>query len=336
MYVIVGALDGTEDVVWDRGGSDGRRLPGFSVQARGETVHVQPHEPLDVRCTIRPLGLFAHDRGYWDAAAVMGRLSLPRGSCAGVSYRPFTRDPARRLRAVFLPIETMPEDDWAASAQRWAGAEFVARHALRACGVAWHGLERRTVRIVLEDLACAAPIEWCALHALTQWTHARGDCVIEVGAGRGGAAPLLALALEGGGSPIPVVSIGGGAAAALDGAHMRLVLRQIDQGHRLVQIPSGSDDAARVLRTACASLVVIDGDHAYEAVIADFARYDRLLVPGGCMVFRGYGIGPHTGRPDAHPGVRRAVDEHVFGHAGYRPVLSADTMIAFVKRGSAG
>ncbi len=79
-------------------------------------------------------------------------------------------------------------------------------------------------------------------------------------------------------------------------------------------------------------MVFIDGNHSYDQVVADFTNYRDLLAPGGCMVFHDYGYGPHNGRPEADPDVRRAVDDHVFGCPGFKPVLLAHTQLAFVKQ----
>jgi cephalosporin hydroxylase len=98
-----------------------------------------------------------------------------------------------------------------------------------------------------------------------------------------------------------------------------------------VQITRSSNEACRVLGRQSASLIFIDGDHSYDQVLADFNNYRDLLAPGGCMVFHDYGFGSHNGLPDTDPGVRPAIDEHVIGAEGFRPLLLAHTQFAFVK-----
>ncbi|VAV92912.1 hypothetical protein MNBD_ACTINO02-2308 [hydrothermal vent metagenome] len=51
-------------------------------------------------------------------------------------------------------------------------------------------------------------------------------------------------------------------------------------------------------------LILIDGDHSYEGVVADYRNYIPMLAPGGFMLFDDYGA-------DTWPGVARAVDEIV-------------------------
>ncbi|MCH7704519.1 MAG: class I SAM-dependent methyltransferase, partial [Planctomycetes bacterium] len=117
--------------------------------------------------------------------------------------------------------------------------------------------------------------------------------------------------------------------------HVRLALRQIGEEARLVSFACTSVRACRVLAPECASLIFIDGDHAYDQVVADFENYRGLLAPGGCLVFHDYGYGNHNGRPEADPDVRRAVDQRVRSAHGFRPLLLAHTQFAFVKDGAA-
>jgi predicted O-methyltransferase YrrM len=175
------------------------------------------------------------------------------------------------------------------------------------------------------------PIEACVLYALTAWVHERGRCVVEIGSFRGSSLMVLALALRAAQSLCPIVSVDPHWAEPFNRDHALLALRQIGEESRLIQIPLRSNDAAGLLRPASASMIFIDGDHSYEQVKADIVHFDALLAPGGCMVLHDYGFGNHNGYVDPHPGVRRAVDELLFGLPHYRPLLSAHTLIAFLK-----
>ena len=86
-----------------------------------------------------------------------------------------------------------------------------------------------------------------------------------------------------------------------------------------------------MLREGMASLIFIDGNHDYDQVVCDFRNYRDLLAVGGCLVFHDYGYGPHNGRPEACPDVRRAVDDHVLTDKTFRPLLLGQTQFAFVK-----
>jgi hypothetical protein len=50
------------------------------------------------------------------------------------------------------------------------------------------------------------------------------------------------------------------------------------------------------------------------------------------MAFHDHGSEAHNGLPEAHPGVRQAVDERVMPAGGFRPLLLAHTLMAFEKQ----
>jgi predicted O-methyltransferase YrrM len=175
------------------------------------------------------------------------------------------------------------------------------------------------------------PIEGCILHALTQWRHDRGRCVIEIGSFRGRSLAMLAVALRGAGSGSKVISVDPHEEFPFNASQARLALAEWGEEKRLVQYVGGSDEACKVLRPGCASFIFIDGDHTYRQVVNDFENYSELLTPGGCMAFHDYGCGPHDGRTQEEHEVRRAVDEQIFSDRGFRPLLLAHSLFAFVK-----
>lgn len=300
----------------------------------GEIV-IRPKEPLPRRCTIRPAALFQQDRGFPDVNAVMGRLVFTNGTSQERRYRPYTRDPHRELREVFLPIEASPDDDLM-TIGRWRMWEAIARSLCAAAGIPWKGLSDEEIDILVRfifstDPLAPEPLEGCLLHALAQWSHRRGNCVIEIGSFRGATLSTLALALNGADSDSPVISVDPHFEEPDNAAHVRLALRQIGEERRLVQFPCTSDRAWRFLRPGSASLIFVDGDHSYEQVVKDFLNYRDVLAPGGCMLFHDYGYGEHNGLPEANPGVRRAIDEYVFPEEGFKSLLLAHSLLAFVK-----
>jgi predicted O-methyltransferase YrrM len=303
----------------------------FDLDRQGSEVVLRPHRPLPRRCTIRPAALFEHERGFIDANIVMGRLVFPNASSQPQRYRPFTRDPQRAFRELYFPVETMPEDDQPNSVQRWSNCQAVAKRLLAAVDIPWSGLSRVEIEQLVRCTLWSEPLDGCLLHALAQWTHDRGQCVIEIGSFRGRSATMMAMALRGLGSSAPLVSIDPHLDQPHNHDHIRLALRQIGEEERLVQFRCPSDRACRYLRPAIASLIFIDGDHADEQVTADFHNYLDLLAPGGCLLFHDYGCGDHNGLPDTNPGVRRAVDKQVFPHPDLHPLLLAHTLIAFTK-----
>jgi len=303
----------------------------FSLRCEGETVIVSSKRPLSRRCTLRPAALFNQSRRFPDVNTVMGRLVFANGAAGPQTYTPFTRDPHRCLREVFFPVETMPDDDWPTSKARWWNYQEIAMRLLEAAEVPWKGLSTKDVEDLVGFVPWPEPLEGCVLHALAEWTHACGECVIEIGSFRGRSLSMLALALRGAGSDSFLISIDPHREQPFNQTHARLALAQIGEESRLVQLVCSSDRAWPVLRPEAASLIFVDGDHTSEQVAADFEHYRDLLAPGGCLAFHDYGYGNHNGRPEADPEVRASIDRHVFGAQGFRPLLLAHTLMVFVK-----
>jgi predicted O-methyltransferase YrrM len=294
-------------------------------------VSIRPRAPLNARCTIRPAAMFMQSRRIPDVNTVMGRLVFARGATEPQTYRPFTLDSDRNLIELFLPVETAPGDDWPASVARWRNFEVIAHRLLATAGVSWNGLNERTVNELVRFVVWPEPLEGCILHALASQAHAIGSCLVEVGSFRGRSLSLQAMALRDAGSDALLVSIDPHEDQPHNAEHVRLMLRQLGEENRLVQIAARSDRASALLRTGCAGMVFIDGDHGYDTVVADFENYRDILAPGGFLIFHDYGYANHNGQPEADPEVRPAVDQHVFTAAGFKPLLLAHTEMVFVK-----
>jgi len=301
----------------------------FQMRREGEAIILEPRQPLPRRCTIRPAAMFDHDRGFADIMTVMGRLVFPRESTEAVTYTPFTRDPQRRLREVFLPVEAMPDDDWPMSVARWSNHQAIAKRLLSVTGVAWGGLSQNEMERLTTFGGWTEPLEGCILHALTQATVGKGECVIEIGSFRGRSLAMLALALRGARSDAKLLSVDPHTELPHNAQHVRNALAEWGEERRLMQHIGPSDEAHRLLRPGCASFIFIDGDHSFDAVVKDFENYRDLLAPGGVMAFHDYGCGPHNGREEADHEVRPAVDEHVFRDPRFRPLLLAHTLMVF-------
>ncbi len=313
----------------------GQAAAWMSFENNSDGVIVRPHAPMPRRCTVRPAAGFHQERGFPDVNTVMGRLVFPQGATEAQVYRPFTRDPRRRLRELYFPVEAMPDDDWPTSSQRWSNWQAIAKRLLSEAEVPWRGLSTRDVAELVEFVSWPEPLEGCLLHALVQSTHALGHCVIEIGSRRGRSLSMLAMGLRGAASDSLLFSIDPHDDRPHNLAQVRIALRQIGEEDRLVQIKTGSDTASRVLGREVASLIFIDGDHSYDQVIADFNNYRDVLAPGGCMVFHDYCYGNHNGLPEADPDVRRAIDDEVMRLPGFRPLLLAHTQLTFVKEAGA-
>lgn len=309
----------------------GQPAAWLSFEREGDAVAVKPHGPMPRRCTIRPAALFYQGRGFPDVTTVMGWIAFAREAAEPQTYRPFTRDSQRHLRELFFPVEAMPDDFWPTSAQRWSNFQAIAKRLLAAARVPWGGLSRRDVDELVNFVPWPEPLEGCLLHALVQWTHECGECVIEVGSLRGRSVSMLAMGLRSTASDSSIISIDPHIEEPHNLDHVRLALRQIGEEDRLIQIKRTSDEASRLLRREIASLVFIDGDHSYEQVLADFHNYRDLVAPGGCLLFHDHGFGDHNGLPDTHPGVRRVIEEEVITSPDFRPLLLAHTLFAFVR-----
>lgn len=311
----------------------GQPAAWLGIERDGNTVTIKPHDPMPKRCTIHPAALFQQDRGFPDVSTVMGRLTFPRGSTESQKYQAFSQDPRRHLKELYFPVEACPDDEWPTSKQRWTNHQAIARRLLAAADVPWEGLSHQDVKDLVDFVPWPETLEGCLLHALTQWTHKLGRCVIEIGSLRGRSLSMLAMALRGVQSDSLLVSIDPHREQPFNFNQVRLALRQIGEEDRLVQMRTTSEQATPILGKECASLIFIDGDHSYEQVLADFQNCSDLLAPGGCMVFHDYGYGNHNGIQEADPDVRSIVDEHVFKDPAFKPLLLSHTQFAFVKEG---
>ena len=303
----------------------------FDILPEGDAVVIQPREPLPRRCVLKPMALFRDGRGFPEICTAMGRLHFVRGHSDPVTYRPFTLDANRHLEAMFFPIESMPDDELPASAARWRNWATIARRLCDEAELRWSGLPDDQIEVLVRYVPWHGPVEGCLLHALVEHYHPRGDCVMEIGSLRGNSAFLMSLALEASGSESALVSIDPHIEQPWNAEHVRIALRQLGQERRLVQIPLISDSAWKLLRPESAGLIFVDGDHSAVQVAREIDRYADLLAPGGCLVFHDYGFGLHNGQPEAHPGVRQAVDAELMNSDTFRPIALAHMTMAFEK-----
>ena len=303
-----------------------------TVEREGDAVLFVPTGPIRQRCLVRPAALFGHARGYPGVNTVMGRLLFTPGATEPQRYTPYTLDAERRFDELLVLAEVTPADDLFTTEVRWRNYEGVASRLMAEAGIAWPGLDGEAVADLVEAEPWQEPLEACVLHALAQWTHDRGDCVVEIGSYRGQSLAMLARALRDVGSGSRVISIDPHRDQLANFEYTQAAMSRIGERERLMQIRAFSDDAHRLLRPGSASLVFIDGDHSRRQVIADYENYRDIIAPGGCMVFHDYGYGPHNGRPDVVPGVRDAIDETIMSSPDFRPVLLAHTLMAFVRQ----
>ena len=304
----------------------------LTLSKQDDAVVLTPTAPMPRRCTVKPVALFEHELGFVEANIVMGRLQFPNGSTKPQTYRPFTLDSRRTLKELLFPVEPMPEDELPASPVRWKNCQAIAKRLLSKVGIGWDGLSRQDLEALIRFVSRHEPLDGCVLHALAQWTHHLGDCIIEIGSYRGSSAAIQSMGLRAARSESLLISVDPHIEMPHNREQVRLSLREIGEEGRLVQFQCGSDRAARFLKPECASMIFIDGDHGYQQVVADFRNYVDLLAPGGCMLFHDYCSGDHNGLPEPQPDVRRAVDEHVMTCDVLEPLALAHTLMVFVKK----
>lgn len=304
----------------------------FKLSRDDNDVVIHPAKPLPARCLIKPAAMFIQDRGLAEMNVVMGRLLFLPGSTQPQRYQPFTRDPYRQFREVILATEPAPDDALLNCQTRWVNNMDLARRLLSTVHIAWSGIAQKSIEQMVNEEPWLEPLEGCLLHALTCYTHAGGKCVVEIGSLRGQSLTILARALTDAVSDSRLISIDPHRDQPLHLDQVRLSLAKTGQQHRLIQYQCTSDEARRFLKPESASLLFIDGDHAYQQVVADFQNYRDILAPGGCLVFHDYGYGNHNGKEDVVPGVRQAVDEYVLPADDFRPLLLGHTLFAFIKQ----
>jgi predicted O-methyltransferase YrrM len=147
----------------------------------------------------------------------------------------------------------------------------------------------------------------------------RDATVAEIGRSKGGSTLLLAAAV-GDGSHVWSYDLHVKATAGAESdAELRDVLQRYGLADR-VTLVVGDSRTAEPPPDPCA-LVLVDGDHSYEGVRADFEAWHERVRPGGHMLFHD-AVGGQLSRP--HEGVIRFVEE-----------LERDGR-GFVRRGEAG
>lgn len=159
------------------------------------------------------------------------------------------------------------------------------------------------------------------------WRRAHGlrDAnVAEIGRSKGGSTLLLAAAL-GEGSHVYSYDLHLKATAGADSdAELRDVLERYGLAEK-VTLVVGDSRTARPPPTQC-ELVLVDGDHSYEGVHADFEAWHERVRPGGHMLFHD-AVGGQLSRP--HDGVIRFVEELEREGRGFARREAAGTLVGF-------
>jgi cephalosporin hydroxylase len=161
---------------------------------------------------------------------------------------------------------------------RWHARRLMraARHA--ATPAQWYDLVGRFPAF----LSIQKPAEIVGLLELLQQAHPEAVC--EIGSALGGTSFLLARAA----APTALVAF---IDQAFDGARTGALRLFAGKNQKVVCIGGSSTDPGvrrdleRALGGRRLDFLLIDGDHSYEGVAADFARYSPLVRAGGLIAF---------------------------------------------------
>lgn len=165
----------------------------------------------------------------------------------------------------------------------------------------------------------------------------RHATIVEIGRSKGGSTLLLAAA-AGSGSHVWSYDLHVKATAgAASDDELRGALGRYGLGDRVTLVVGDSRTAAPPPRPC--DLVLVDGDHSYDGVRADFEAWHPRVRTGGYMLFHD-AVGGQLSRP--HDGVIRFVEELERDGRGFARRAEAGTLVAFERvadvpaHGSAG
>lgn len=73
-----------------------------------------------------------------------------------------------------------------------------------------------------------------------------------------------------------------------DGGFMHFYGNMVDKMGKVIPLRMKSQDAAHLFPVACFDMVFIDGDHRYESVFEDIAKWRELIKVGGLLCGHNY------------------------------------------------
>lgn len=156
---------------------------------------------------------------------------------------------------------------------------------------------------------------------------------VEIGVAEGGSAFEIRQALDPEGTlylidPYPLGRFFGRSAAKLVA---RRLVNRVNRG-RVCWIGEFSHDAVRRWEAEI-DFLLIDGDHAYDAVKRDWEDWTPHVRPGGLVALHDASLDASWTSPDDGP-VRLA--EHLLQDTGWEELARVDSTVILRKRGSAG
>ncbi len=317
--------------------ADDDTCQAFDTNLDGQTLCITPRTPTPQRRLLRPVAHFevATDCGHYpELNLMMGRIEFGAGDASAKRYRPFSRDPARTLKTLYLGPEKLDGDDpgyfgavcghWNAQLSPelspWIEAlgsvtdvddrmerfDFLHRHAH-----GWfHLMEMNLLDLMVRASARA------------------GRHVIEIGTYQGRSSAVLAAALGDCGTDSLVFTIDPNELSDQQADVAAASVAAVGQRRRLVQIQRGASAAGPVFADGIAHLAFIDGSHEYDDVLDDFHLCHRLLAPGGILVFHDVYAPAHLGYEPPRPAPAEIVANVVLPTDEYRPLAGAHLTLA--------
>ncbi len=309
----------------------------FDFRADAASIEVLPHARKSWRRVLRFAASFDVALAGFEFPELnlsMGRLHFEPNDTQPRTYRPFSRDDGRTLRAVFVGQDRPSGDEDVgflnAVCDRFLG-ELVDRTAPRvreSFGGSENDEQRCRRAEHFERLHWHAHgwmnvcelqlLDWAARRAATLGGHA-----LEIGSYSGRSTAAIAAALGGAGSEGLLVSIDPNELYAAQADVARANVSAVGELRRLVQINRSGAQVEALLADGCASFAFIDGLHEAPHVRADFRRCDRWLAPGGLLALHDVYPLRHLAYTPAHTGPAELIERVILPSGRYRPLAAA-------------
>lgn len=308
----------------------------FEVRSEGDEATIQPRGALSRRRALRPIAWFDVTwcgQTYPELNQFMGRIEFGEGASSAKRYRPFSRDPQRRLRGLTVGAELPLIDD---AELLLAAFDHFRRGALPAAGATsadragadsarfWNDLNWHAHGWM--SLAELQLLHWCAARAA-----AAGGHVVEFGSYQGRSSAAIAAGIAAAGVDSLLLSFDPNELSPQQADVAMANVSAVGQRRRFVQVQRPSTAARGMLCSGCADMVFVDGRHEAESVSEDFFIADELLRPGGVLALHDVYPRRHLGYEPPHSGPLEVVEREILASGRYRVLAAAHLVLACEK-----
>lgn len=310
----------------------------FELEVDAQDLRLRPMRGVSQHRVLRAAALLqvGDSPGYPELNLMMGRIHVAASSQTAVRYTPFSHDPQRALRRVWLCHERDGRLDSTAQSTMFEDFEAFVPDAKFAEG--WEPARRRRVceRISHLDWHAHGWIEAVEMHwldALVRCSHRRDLHVVEIGSYQGRSTSVLAAAMGDVDSDGLLFSIDPNLLSAQQGAIAAANVASVGQARRLVQLHRRTDQVSSLLCESIAHLAFIDGNHDFRDVAHDFEVCDRLLAVEGVLALHDVYPVRHLAYTPKRPDPERCVREVILPTGRYEPLGACHLTLALRKRG---